>query len=41
MDALQAIDKRSTDQLKLYEEIFALLSYEKITFNGNGMETNY
>ncbi|CAI9737399.1 and histidine-rich 1-like [Octopus vulgaris] len=33
MDALQAIDKQNTEQLKLYEDIFALLSYEKITFN--------
>ncbi|GAB1603313.1 cysteine and histidine-rich protein 1-like [Argonauta hians] len=33
MEALQTRAKQNTQQLKLYEDIFALLSYEKITFN--------
>lgn len=35
MDALQVIDQQVADERKLYENIFELLGYEKITFNGN------
>lgn len=34
MEALQIIDQQVADERKLYENIFELLGYEKITFNG-------
>lgn len=35
MDALQIFDQHKADEKKLFEYIFILLDYEKITFNGN------
>lgn len=34
MEALQAIDVQLTEERKLFDNIFDLLGYEKITFNG-------
>lgn len=34
MEALQIIDQQSAEERKLFEHIFDLLDYEKITFNG-------
>lgn len=34
MDALQVIEKKTEEERLLYESIFDLLSYEKMTFNG-------
>lgn len=34
MDALQILDQQKADEKKLFEYIFILLDYEKITFNG-------
>lgn len=34
MDALQVIDQNREEEKRLYDCVFDLLSYEKITFNG-------
>lgn len=34
MDALEVMDMHQMDEQKLYKNIFSLLSFEKITFNG-------
>ena len=34
MMALEAIDARRLEEQKVYKDIFSLLSFEKITFNG-------
>lgn len=34
MSALEVIDAQRQEEQKLYSDIFALLSFEKITFNG-------
>lgn len=34
MEALRDIDARSLEERRLYDNVFDLLSYEKITFNG-------
>lgn len=34
MDSLQIIDQKCEEEKRLYDSIFDLLSYEKITFNG-------
>lgn len=34
MDSLLAMDQEMTEEKKLYDNIFDLLGYEKITFNG-------
>lgn len=34
MDALQILDQQKADEKKLFEYMFILLDYEKITFNG-------
>lgn len=34
MDALQVIDLKYEEERRLYNTVFELLSYEKITFNG-------
>lgn len=35
MDALQVIDLKYEEERRLYNTVFELLSYEKITFNGS------
>lgn len=34
MEALRVIDEKNLEERKLYDNVFDLLSYEKITFNG-------
>lgn len=34
MEALREIDARTLEERRLYDNVFDLLSYEKITFNG-------
>lgn len=34
MEALRDIDARTLEERRLYDNVFDLLSYEKITFNG-------
>ena len=34
MEALQIIEQKSEEEKRLYDNIFELLSYEKIIFNG-------
>lgn len=34
MEALLDIDARTLEERRLYDNVFDLLSYEKITFNG-------
>lgn len=35
MAALEIFDAQRQEEQKLYNDIFSLLSFEKITFNGN------
>lgn len=35
MEALTDIDTKTLEARRLYDNVFELLSYEKITFNGN------
>lgn len=37
MDSLQIIDQHISEERRLYESIFDLLGYEKITFNGKSI----
>lgn len=39
MNALVAIDVKRQEEQKLYSDIFSLLSFEKITFNGTKANT--
>lgn len=41
MEALREIDARTLEERRLYDNVFDLLSYEKITFNGLYQLLNY
>lgn len=40
MEALDVIDKKKKEKLNLYNSIFSLLSFEKVTFNGKLIESS-
>jgi hypothetical protein len=40
MEALRDIDTKNLEERKLFDSVFELLSYEKITFNGKVMQLN-
>lgn len=40
MGALMVIDQKNEEEKQFYDAIFELLSYEKITFNGNYISTS-
>lgn len=35
MNALSLVDKQKEEELRVYNNLYSLLSYEKVTFNGN------
>lgn len=35
MNALSLVDKQKEEELRVYSNLYSLLSYEKVTFNGN------
>lgn len=35
MNALSLVDKQKEEELRVYSNLYCLLSYEKVTFNGN------
>lgn len=35
MNALSLVDKQKEEELRVYGNLYSLLSYEKVTFNGN------
>lgn len=41
MESLQKIDDEEAEEHKLYRDIFGLLSFEKVTFNGNEMNMEF
>lgn len=40
MNALSLVDKQKEEELRVYSNLYSLLSYEKVTFNGNS-ELNF
>lgn len=40
MNALSLVDKQKEEELRVYGNLYSLLSYEKVTFNGNS-ELNF
>lgn len=39
MDALQVLDQQEAEEKRLFEYMFILLDYEKITFSGESIST--
>jgi hypothetical protein len=35
MDSLGVVDRQKEEELRVYSNLYLLLSYEKVTFNGN------